>query len=114
MARELWQPCAVATLLSCALLGSLLAPAVASPPSPSTPPLAAAYGPAEADMDLDRVLQERGRPYLEARARLEANPSLAAPAVATRLRRVPAPTAAEERRLLAPIAELASRAPGPS
>jgi len=107
VARELWQPCAVATLLSCALLGSLLAPAVTSPPSPSPAPLAAAYGPAEADVDLDRLLQERGRPYLEARARLEANPSLAAPAVATRLRRVPAPTAAEERRLLALLAGMA-------
>jgi hypothetical protein len=98
----------VATLLSCALLGSLLAPAVTSPPlALRAAPPGGRLRPAEADADLDRLLQERGRPYLEARARLEANPSLAAPAVATRLRRVPAPTAAEERRLLALLAGMA-------
>jgi len=94
----------VALLLSCALLGSLLAPAVASPPTPSP---AAVYGPSEADADLDRVLHERGRPYLEARARLEAHPALAAPTVAARLGRVPAPTVAEERRLLALLSGMA-------
>jgi hypothetical protein len=97
----------VAILLSCALLGALLAPAGAPlPPSPTAPP-AAAYGASEADADLERVLHERGRPYLEARARLEAAPALAAPAVAARLRRIPAPTAAEERRLLALLSGMA-------
>lgn len=96
----------MALLLSCALLGSLLAPAAPSTPPPSPAP-AVSYGPAEADADLDRVLHERGRAYLEARARLEAHPALAAPAVAGRLSRVPAPTAAEERRLLALLAGMA-------
>ena len=98
----------MALLLSCALLGSLLAPASASsPPTTSSTPAPASYGPGEADADLDRVLHERGRPYLEARARLEAHPALTAPAVATRLRQVPAPTVAEERRLLALLSGMA-------
>jgi len=97
----------VATLLSCALLGALLAPAGASPPAPSPAPPAADYGASQADADLDLVLHERGRLYLEARARLEAAPALAAPAVAARLRQIPAPTAAEERRLLALLSGMA-------
>ena len=100
----------MAILLSCAVLGALLAPAKALPPpstaAPTTSPVAA-YGASEADADLERVLHERGRPYLEARARLEAAPALAAPAVAARLRRIPAPTAAEERRLLALLSGMA-------
>lgn len=90
----------MALLLSCALIGSLLAPAAAAPAAP-------AYDAARADADLDHVLQDRGRPYLEARARLEANPAIAAPQVATRLRRVPAPNAAEQRRLLALLSGMA-------
>lgn len=96
----------MAILLTCALLGALLAPTAASP-SPAPAPAPAVYGASEADSDLERVLHERGRPYLEARARLEAAPALAAPAVAARLRRIPAPTIAEERRLLALLSGMA-------
>lgn len=97
----------MAILLSCALLGALLAPAGASLPAPAAPAPAPAYGADAADADLERVLHERGRPYLEARARLEAAPAVSAPAVAARLRRIPAPTAAEERRLLALLSGMA-------
>ena len=65
------------------------------------------YGEATADSDLETVLSARGKAYLEARARLEANPAIAAPRVAARLRRVPAPSAAEERRLLSLLAGMA-------
>ncbi len=93
-------------LLSCALIGLLLAPAAATP-SPAPVAVTPAYGDAQADADLDVVLEGRGREYLEARARLEAQPGVAAPRVAARLRRVPAPNAAEERRLLALLAGMA-------
>ncbi len=100
-AARLWQPCAV--LLLVALL--LAPPAVASPsPAPIAP---ASDERSQIEADLDAVLNERGKVYLEARARLEGQPALAAPRIAERLRRVPAPTPAEERRLLALLAAMA-------
>ncbi|HEY0134017.1 MAG TPA: hypothetical protein VGB85_08055, partial [Nannocystis sp.] len=80
-----------------------MAPAPAAPVAAATP----AYGEAQADSDLETVLSARGKEYLEARARLEASAAVAAPRVAARLRRVPAPSAAEERRLLALLAGMA-------
>ena len=90
-------------LLSCALL---LAP-VTAPPSSATVLVAPAYDATQADADLDHVLQDRGRVYLETRARLEGHRAIAAPRVAERLRRTPAPSAAEERRLLALLSAMA-------
>lgn len=86
------------------LVALLLAPP--APPSPA-PPAAASDERGQIEADLDAVLSERGKVYLEARARLESKPSLAAPRIAERLRRVPAPTPAEERRLLALLAAMA-------
>jgi len=97
----------VSCLLSCALISALLAPPAIPAPAatPSVqPPL---YSEPNADDDLEIVVTARGKTYLEARARLEANPAIAAPRVAVRLRRVPAPSAAEERRLLALLAGMA-------
>jgi hypothetical protein len=99
----LWQGDAV-LLLALVLLLAPSAPAVApAPPAPATD----AYDAARADADLELLLRERGKPYLEARARLEAHPQVVAPQIAGRLRRAPAPTAAEERRLLALLAAVA-------
>lgn len=92
-------------LSSWVLIGLLLAPAPA--PAPVATPAAPVSAEAQADADLDAVLHARGREYLEARARLEAAPAIAAPRIAERLRRVPAPTVAEERRLLALLAAMA-------
>ncbi|MBL9100330.1 MAG: hypothetical protein JNL82_05200 [Myxococcales bacterium] len=87
------------------VLALLIAPAPA--PTAPAPPPAAAYDAARADADLELLLHERGKAYLEARARLEASPQIVAPQVAARLRRSPAPTPAEERRLLALLAAVA-------
>ncbi len=87
------------------LLAALL---LASPALPSpAPSVEAREDSRQIETDLDAVLSERGKAYLEARARLEARPTLAAPRIAERLRRVPAPTAAEQRRLLALLAGMA-------
>jgi hypothetical protein len=99
--RGLWQPCAV--LLLVALL--LAPPAVASPsPAPIAP---ASDDRSQIEADLDAVLNERGKAYLEARARLEGSRVAGGPAD----RRPPAPRAgadaAEERRLLALLAAMA-------
>lgn len=90
--------------LSWLLIAVLAAPAPA-PPAPVAAP--AEYDPGRADADLELLLHERGRAYLEARARLEAHPAVVAPRIAERLRRVPAVTPAEEKRLLALLASVA-------
>lgn len=100
-ARGLWQPGAVIVLLAV-----LLAPPSASAPTVS-PIAAPTLEASQVEADLDAVLGERGKTYLEARARLESRPALAAPRIAERLRRVPAPTPADERRLLALLAGMA-------
>lgn len=101
--RGLWQPWPVLLLVAL-----LLAPPVVSAPAASPSPAPAASDDlSRIEADLDAVLNERGKVYLEARARLEAQPAVAAPRIAERLRRVPAPTAAEERRLLALLAAMA-------
>lgn len=91
----------------------LLALVLLAPPAPApiaSPPASApadAYDAARADADLELLLRERGKAYLEARARLEAHPPIVAPQIAARLRRAPAPTPAEEKRLLALLAAVA-------
>ncbi|MBK9754871.1 MAG: hypothetical protein IPO88_15495 [Nannocystis sp.] len=87
------------------LLAVLLAPPSAT--APTAPAIAPTLEASQVEADLDAVLSERGKAYLEARARLEARPALAAPRIAERLRRVPAPTPADERRLLALLAGMA-------
>ena len=86
------------------------ADAVAPAPGPAEPepePEPAPYGVEQAQADIELVLTSRDRDYLEARARLEQRPELAAPQVAARLVAVPAPNAAEQRRLLALLSGIA-------
>lgn len=90
-------------LLALALLAAAPAPA----PTPAPLPASDAYDAARVDADLEVVLHERGKPYLDARARLEAHPQVVAPQIVLRLRRSPAPTAAEQQRLLALLAAVA-------
>ena len=54
-----------------------------------------------ASADLDVLVGSRGRDYLDARARLEAHPEVAAPLVAGRLASSPPPGPADQQRLLA-------------
>lgn len=79
------------------------------PPEPAPEPVAAppAYAGEQAAADIELVLSGRGRDYLQARARLEQNPNVAAPLVAARLTAVPAPTTTEQRRLLALLGGIA-------
>lgn len=77
------------------------------PEAPPAPPPAPAYTAELAQADIDRVLAGRGREYIEARARLEASPAIAAPLLAGRLTATPAPTFAEQRRLLAVLGAIA-------
>lgn len=72
-------------------------PAVAQPP----------YGPEQAAADIGLVLTGRGKDYLQARARLELHPAVAAPLVTARMAATPAPTTAEQRRLLALLGGIA-------
>lgn len=78
---------------------------------PEAEPVAAAPPPAYtaelAQADLDRVLAGRGKEYIDARGRLEANPAIAAPQIAARLAGTPAPTQVEQRRLLAVLGAVA-------
>lgn len=78
----------------------------AEPPAPAPAP-APAYAAEQAQADIELVLSGRGRDYLDARARLEQSPDIAAPLVAARLTAVPAPTVVEQRRLLALLGGIA-------
>jgi hypothetical protein len=78
-------------------------------PAPAPEPVAAppAYGPEQAAADIELVLTGRGKDYLQARARLEQNPGVAAPLVTARMAATPAPTTTEQRRLLALLGGIA-------
>lgn len=85
----------------------LLGPPVAGAPTPSDAvPLADAYGAEQAAADVELVLHDRGKGYLDARARLEEHPAEAAPAVIARLEGVPAPGPEQRDRLLFVLAAL--------
>ena len=90
--------------LVCVLAG-LAAPvdvaAAAEQPEPAAPATADAYSVERARADLEALVNGRGREYLEARARLEANAAVTAPLVLERISAVPAPGPAERGRLLA-------------
>lgn len=79
----------------------------AGKPAEAAPPAAPAYTDEQARADIDVVLNARGRDYLDARARLERSPAVAAPLVAARLSATPAPTLTEQRRLLALLSAIA-------
>jgi hypothetical protein len=74
---------------------------------PATAPAPAAdYSAEQAKADVEVVLVDRGKAYLEARARLEDHPKLAAEAVIARLEGVPAPGPEKRDRLLNVLAAL--------
>jgi hypothetical protein len=91
------------------LLSSLLALAppttTAAPPADPTPTVDA-YTAEQAAADVEIVLTDRGKGYLDARARLEEHPVEAAPALIGRLEAVPAPGPEQRDRLLFVLAAL--------
>ncbi len=98
----------------CPVLGALLALASPAPSpesgpatTPTTLPAAVAYDAAQADADIEIVLTQVGKAYLEARARLEAAPEVSAVRLAVRLQASPAVSPVEARRILAILAEMA-------
>ncbi|MFV8752503.1 hypothetical protein ACNOYE_18305 [Nannocystaceae bacterium ST9] len=89
------------------LIASLLALAPPTSPASAEPPaLADEYGAEQAAADVEVVLVDRGKGYLDARARLEDHPAEAAPAVIARLEAVPAPGPEQRDRLLFVLASL--------
>ena len=96
------------------MLTSALALLLFAPPTPTAtaPGPATAEAPAadytleQAKADVEVVLVDRGRAYLDARARLEDHPELAAEAVIARLEGVPAPGPEKRDRLLNVLAAL--------
>lgn len=90
------------------MLGSLLSLllALAPPADAAEPPPTDAYDAEQASADVEIVLVDRGKGYLDARARLEDHPAEAAPAVLARLDAVPAPGPEQRDRLLFVLAAL--------
>lgn len=91
----------LASLLALVLLGP-----PASAPAPAEPLPVDAYAAEQAAADVEIVLTDRGKGYLDARARLEEHPAFAAPAVIARLDGVPAPGPEQRDRLLFVLAAL--------
>jgi hypothetical protein len=95
-------------VLRLVLLAPLFAPPVTKAP-PETPPATApvdTYDLAAAQADVETILIDRGKAYLDARARLESHPALAAEAVVARLEAVPPPGPEKRDRLLNVLASL--------
>lgn len=95
-------------MLSVALALQLISP----PATTATPPPNELEAPAEtytleqAKADVEIILVDRGKDYLDARARLEEHPEFAAQAVVARLEAVPAPGPEKRDRLLNVLAAL--------
>ncbi|MGH1341218.1 MAG: hypothetical protein ACRBN8_06690 [Nannocystales bacterium] len=64
------------------------------------------YAQTQAQADVETIVSDSSKAYLQARARLESNPEVAAPALRARIDAVPAPGPSEQRRLLGVLAEL--------
>jgi hypothetical protein len=96
------------SVLRLVLLAPLFAPPVTKA-QPETPPATApaeTYDLAAAQADVETILVDRGKAYLDARARLESHPALAAEAVVARLDAVPPPGPEKRDRLLNVLASL--------
>ncbi|HVI02252.1 MAG TPA: HEAT repeat domain-containing protein [Enhygromyxa sp.] len=96
-------------MLTPALVLQLLSPPAAAPePAESSTIVAPAedYTLEQAKADVEIILVDRGKAYLDARARLEEHPALAAQAVVARLEAVPAPGPEKRDRLLNVLAAL--------
>ncbi len=74
-------------------------------PSPGDPPPLDDYM-EQAPLDVDTILADSSKAYLEARARLEEHPEAAAEAILDRLTTVPPPTSTDRKRLLDVLAAL--------
>ena len=85
------------------LLVAALAAALSGAPEGDLPPME--YG-EQAPLDVDTILTDTSKAYLEARARLVKHPKEAAEALHDRLTAVPAPGPAERKRLLDVLAEI--------
>ncbi len=72
----------------------------------AAPAEATAYAQPQAEADVETIVSDSSKAYLQARARLESHPELAAAALRARLDGVPAPGPSEQRRLLGVLAEL--------
>jgi hypothetical protein len=94
------------SILVLASLLSGLAPAASEAVDPQSQADPAAYDEATAQTDVHTILDGRGRVYLDARARLEEHPALAAQAVVDRLQAVPAPGPSQRQRLLSVLSAL--------
>ncbi|MEM7159304.1 MAG: hypothetical protein AAF799_41080 [Myxococcota bacterium] len=89
----------------------LVAPASPAQQPPSTAPTEETGAPAydyveQAPLDVETLIADSSRDYLDARARLEAHPELAAEAILDRLSTVPPPTSTDRKRLLDVLAAL--------
>lgn len=98
---------------SLAVLLPLLAPPATPPtdaekPEPSATPTQPAVDDyaVQAPLDVQTLLTDTSRAYLDARARLEAHPTLAAEAILDRLSAVPPPISTDRKRLLDVLAAL--------
>ncbi len=78
---------------------------VAAPTEPA-PPAETTYAQAQADADVETIVTDSSKAYLQARARLESHPEQAGPALRARLDAIPAPGPSEQRRALGVLAEL--------
>jgi len=95
------------------LLWPLLAPSGPAPtepaqdpaPTEAATPVADEYA-EQAPLDVETLLTDSSRAYLDARARLEAHPTLAAEAILDRLTTVPPPTSTDRKRLFDVLAVL--------
>lgn len=95
-------------VLHLALSLLLFAPPTTTSPAPPTsaPAPAGDYDLAAAQADVETILVDRGKAYLDARARLEQHGALAAEAIVARLDGVPPPGAEKRDRLLNVLASL--------
>lgn len=94
-------------MLTLALVLQLLSPPAESAPSPDPSEAPAQeYALEQAQADVEIILVDRSKAYLDARARLEQHPALAAQAIIARLEAVPAPGPEKRDRLLNVLAAL--------
>lgn len=103
--RRVPAPLLLATLLGAHLLGPAASTAPTQPASGSAA-VAPAYDAGAAAADVDALLGDPNRAYLQARGRLVANPELGTAALLARIDGVPPPAAAERKRLFDVLAEI--------
>jgi hypothetical protein len=93
-------------MTSAIVLAALLASAPAASAAPVAAPASEPYGANEATVDVDTILKDTSKAYLQARGRLVAHPEVAARALVERLETPPPPTGGERKRILDVLAEI--------